>query len=155
MLLSAIHSRSGTALAITLIRVASAPATASDPLLVYENNLKHAADAYADPEDQKHPYVSPVYGDHAQGFPPTLIQVGTTEIFLSNAIRHHQTLADAGVPVKIDPYEGMWHVFQAFTGIFPSPIVHERKWQRSYGRSLGREECNVRRPSRLTLSGVY
>jgi len=84
--------------------------------LVYEYSLKHAADAYADPEDQKRPYVSPDYGDYAHGFPPTLIQVGTTEIFLSNAIRHDQTLADAGVPVKSDPYEGMWHVFQAFTG---------------------------------------
>ena len=86
----------------------------ADPLLTYADNLKHAADAYADPKDQRHPYVSPVYGDYAKGFPPTLIQVGTKEIFLSNSIRHYQALDQAGVSVKLDPYEGMWHVFQAF-----------------------------------------
>jgi monoterpene epsilon-lactone hydrolase len=47
------------------------------------------ADAYADPKDQKHPYVSPVYGDYTKGFPPTLIQGGTKEIFLSNFIRQY------------------------------------------------------------------
>ena len=86
----------------------------ADPVLGYKNSLKHAADAYADPGDQKHPYVSPVYGDYTQGFPPTLIQVGATEIFLSNAIRLYRALDNAGVSVKIDPYEGMWHVFQGF-----------------------------------------
>ena len=84
----------------------------SSPVLVYEKNLEHAANSYADAKDQKHPYVSPVYGDYTKGFPPTLIQVGTKEIFLSNAVRLYQALDISGIPVKIDPYEGMWHVFQ-------------------------------------------
>ncbi len=46
-----------------------------DPLHVYDRQLKPSADAYADPKHQKHPYVSPVYGDYTKGFPPTLIQV--------------------------------------------------------------------------------
>ena len=54
-----------------------------------------------------------------QGFPPTLIQVGTKEIFLSNAVRHYQALDNAGIEVKLDPYEGMWHVFQAFNWNLP------------------------------------
>lgn len=85
-----------------------------DPLLTYKESLEHAADAYAEPADQKHPYVSPVYGEYSKGFPPTLIQVGTREIFFSNAVRHYRALDDAGIEVVIDPYEGMWHVFQAF-----------------------------------------
>lgn len=82
-----------------------------DPYLTYEA-LKPRADVYADPKDQKHPYVSPVYGDYSRGFPPTLIQGGTKEIFLSNFIRQYQAIDTAGQVAKLDLYEGMWHVFQ-------------------------------------------
>jgi acetyl esterase/lipase len=96
-------------------------------LLIYEGSLENAADAYAEPEDQKHPYVSPIYGDYSSGFPPTLIQVGTQEIFLSNAVRHYRALDTAGVPVTIDPYEGMWHVFQAFNWNIPEADLAREK----------------------------
>jgi acetyl esterase/lipase len=99
----------------------------ADPLLIYEGSLENAADAYAEPEDQKHPYVSPIYGDYSSGFPPTLIQVGTQEIFLSNAVRHYRALDTAGVPVTIDPYEGMWHVFQAFNWNIPEADLAREK----------------------------
>ena len=85
----------------------------ADPAYLYDKHLKTSADAYADPKDQKHPYVSPVYGDYTKGFPPTLIQGGSKEIFLSNFIRHYQALDTAGQTVKLDIYEGMIHVFQA------------------------------------------
>jgi acetyl esterase/lipase len=52
-----------------------------------------------------------VYGDFKQGFPPTLTQGGTKEIFLSNFIRLYQELDQAGQTVKLDIYEGMPHVF--------------------------------------------
>jgi acetyl esterase/lipase len=84
----------------------------ADPSLFYPGQLERAADAYADPRDQKHPYVSPVYADFGPGFPPTLIQGGTKEIFLSNFVRLYRALDAAGVPVILDLYEGMPHVFQ-------------------------------------------
>ena len=83
-----------------------------DPLYVYEKHLKHAADAYADPADQKHPYVSPVYGDYTKGFPPTLIQGGTRELFLSHCVRQYRAIDDARGVAVLDLYEGMPHVFQ-------------------------------------------
>ncbi len=83
----------------------------AEPAYSYESVLRPSADAYADPKDQKHPYVSPVYGDYTKGFPPTLIQGGTKEIFLSNFVRHYQALDVAGQTVKLDLYEGMTHVF--------------------------------------------
>jgi epsilon-lactone hydrolase len=43
--------------------------------------LKPSADACADPKDQKHPYVSPVYGNFRGGFPPTLIQGAPRRFF--------------------------------------------------------------------------
>jgi epsilon-lactone hydrolase len=86
----------------------------SDPFLGNTSLLNKSADSYANPEDQKNPYVSPVYGNFSNGFPPTLIQGGTKEIFLSDFVRMYQALDQAGIPVKLDIYEGMPHVFQTF-----------------------------------------
>ena len=52
-----------------------------------------------------------MYGDFELGFPPTLIQGGTKEIFLSNFVRLYQALDQSGQTVKLDLYEGMPHVF--------------------------------------------
>ena len=84
----------------------------ADPLLTNNQLLKNSADAYANPIDQKNPYVSPVYGNFSKGFPPTLIQGGTKEILVSDFVRLYQGLDQANVPVKLDIYEGMPHVFQ-------------------------------------------
>ncbi len=84
----------------------------SEPCYLYKTLLGPSADAYADRKDQKRPYVSPVYGDFAKGFPPTLIQGGTREILLSGFVRLYQALDTAGQTVKLDIYEGMPHVFQ-------------------------------------------
>jgi len=83
----------------------------AEPYYTYEYILGPAALAYADAEDHKNPYVSPVYGDFTLGFPPTLIQGGTKEIFLSTFARLYQALDQAGQTVKLDIYEGMPHVF--------------------------------------------
>lgn len=95
---------------------------ANQDTMDYETQLKQAALAYADPSQFQHPYVSPVFADYRSGFPPTLIQGGTKEIFLSNCIRLYQVMDQGGVDVKLDLYEGMWHVFQAL-GITDIPEV--------------------------------
>lgn len=110
----------------------------ADPLLFYPANLAHCAAAYADPADQKHPYVSPVYADYTKGFPPTLIQAGTREIFLSNAVRHYQALDNAGIPVKLDLYEGMWHIFQVFTHDVPEAKLARKKVRSFLDQQLGK-----------------
>jgi acetyl esterase/lipase len=81
---------------------------AFDPLLCYAD-LKVCADAYAAPADQRHPYVSPVYGDYSKPFPPTLIQGGTRELFLSDFVRLYQAIRCAGNQAILDLYEGMPH----------------------------------------------
>lgn len=81
-----------------------------DPVLdaAYIDRMVHA---YAEGQDLKDPFISPLYGDF-EGFPPVYIQVGENEILLSDSVRLHQMLVDANVPVKMDTYPGMWHVFQ-------------------------------------------
>jgi acetyl esterase/lipase len=71
---------------------------------------------YADGADLAHPYVSPLFGDVA-GFPPTLLQAGTRDIFLSNAVRMHRKLRTAGVRAELHVWEGMPHA--GFGGLTP------------------------------------
>jgi acetyl esterase/lipase len=60
-----------------------------DPLLNVELD-KSMASAYANLSDQKNPYVSPVYGNFNNGFPPVLIQVGTKDGDLNDSVRLYQ-----------------------------------------------------------------
>jgi len=83
----------------------------AEPMLSV-SSLQASALAYASVEDQKHPYVSPVYGDYTKGYPATLIQGGTREIFLSNFVRQYQAIKSGGGDATLDLYEGMIHVFQ-------------------------------------------
>jgi acetyl esterase/lipase len=110
----------------------------AEPTYLYDTILKPAADAYADPKDQKHPYVSPVYGDCSKGFPPTLIQGGTKEIFLSNFVRQYQALDAAGQTVKLDLYEGMPHVFQGQLPGAPESKLALKKMRKFLWSHLGK-----------------
>ncbi len=89
----------------------------NDPNLVFKDFLENCALAYAPRSEWKNPYVSPVYGDYSKDFPPTLIQVGGKEIFLSNAIRMYRALKENDKTVELDVYEGMWHVWQGYYNI--------------------------------------
>lgn len=85
-----------------------------DPILSREY-LDRMIMAYTTGADESHdlenPYISPLYGDFT-GFPPVYIQVGENEILLSDAMRLHTKMVEANVSVKLDCFEGMWHVFQ-------------------------------------------
>jgi len=85
----------------------------ADPALDFALNKAFLA-AYAGPEDVTNPYASPIYGDFKKGFPPVLIQAGTKELVLSDAVRLYQALKTAGSVAELDVYEGMTHVFQAY-----------------------------------------
>jgi acetyl esterase/lipase len=81
-----------------------------DPILDAEY-LGRAIGAYARGEDLCNPFISPIYGD-MQGFPPVYIQVGDNEILLNDSIMLHKKLIKENVPVRMEIYKGMWHVFQ-------------------------------------------
>ncbi|MFB5600132.1 MAG: alpha/beta hydrolase [Nitrososphaeraceae archaeon] len=91
----------------------------TDPILPSTHLFENMSMAYANPLDQKNPYVSPVYGNFSKGFPPTLIQGGTSEIMLSDFVRLYQAIDKLDIPVKLDIYEGMPHDFQIFLSNTP------------------------------------
>jgi acetyl esterase/lipase len=58
------------------------------------------------------PYASPVFAKF-HGFPPIMVHAGSAELLRDDASRIGERAADAGVPVSVEIYDGMQHVFQA------------------------------------------
>jgi len=65
---------------------------------------------YADGHDLTDPYVSPLFGDFARGFPPTYLQSGTRDLFLSNTVRMHAALRAVDVDAELQVFEATNHV---------------------------------------------
>ncbi|MFD2796462.1 alpha/beta hydrolase [Promicromonospora vindobonensis] len=63
---------------------------------------------YANGVDLAHPHVSPLFGD-LSGFPPTLLQSGTRDLFLSNTVRMHRALLATGTEAELHIWEAMPH----------------------------------------------
>jgi monoterpene epsilon-lactone hydrolase len=71
---------------------------------------------YANGHDLSDPYLSPLFGE-VTGFPPTLLQTGTRDLFLSNTVRMHRKLRAAGVEAELHVFEAMPH--GGFGGMTP------------------------------------
>lgn len=66
------------------------------------------ADLYANGHDLKDPLLSPIYGD-MHGFPPAILTTGTRDLLLSNTVRVHRKLRQAGVEAVLQVFEGQSH----------------------------------------------
>lgn len=89
----------------------------SKETMIYENE-------YAGNHDKKDPYISPIYGNFRQ-FPPMLIQVGSTEMLLSDSITAASMADIVGVEVRLSIYDDMFHVFQMAGKLLPEA---KRAW---------------------------
>lgn len=89
----------------------------ADPMLRPEN-LAEAARLYAGEGDPASPDCSPLFANLA-GLPPVLIQVGTDEILLDDSVRLAQRLDAAGVEVRCEVWDKMWHDFPLFAPLLP------------------------------------
>ena len=88
-----------------------------DPFLKYYD-IVFMADLYVGDNDPKNPYISPLYAD-LHDLPPILIQVGTAEIIEDDSVRFAEKAKKAGVDVKLEVFDDMIHVFQAFADWAP------------------------------------
>jgi monoterpene epsilon-lactone hydrolase len=82
--------------------------------------LPRANALYADGADLAHPYISPLFGDFAPGFPPCFLQSGTRDLFLSNTVRMHRALLRAGQYAELHVWEAMPHA--GFGGATPEDV---------------------------------
>lgn len=74
--------------------------------------LREVNELYANGRDLADPFLSPLFGDLA-GLPPTLLITGTRDLYLSNTVRMHRALRDAGVMADLHvfdarPHGGFW-----------------------------------------------
>jgi len=83
---------------------------AVDPL-IHKQYLNELADAYLPRGmDRKDPRVSPLYAN-LEGFPPTLIQVGSAETLLDDATRFAAVAGAADVRVTLEIWPHMIHAW--------------------------------------------
>jgi acetyl esterase/lipase len=78
-----------------------------DPIVTRHTYAQNAL--YTAGHDIKDPYLSPVRGDFAKGFPPVFLQSGTRDILLSDTVLLHQALLKAGVEAELHVWEAMPH----------------------------------------------
>jgi acetyl esterase/lipase len=90
----------------------------ADPLLSRENLRARVAD-YTAGQDAALGLISPVFAD-LSGLPPLIIQAGSHEVLLDDAVRLAGQAATADVEVTLDITPGVPHVFQAY-----HPILDE------------------------------
>jgi epsilon-lactone hydrolase len=88
---------------------------AIDPILTPEG-LRLRVPDYVGRADAADPLISPIFGDLG-GLPPLLIQVGSHEILLSDALRLAGRAAIDEVPVTLEVVPGVPHVFQGFAAM--------------------------------------
>ena len=80
-----------------------------DNVLVSPDGFCDAATRfYARGHDLADPLLSPVYGD-VRGFPPAILTTGTRDLLLSNTVRMHRALRQAGVDAALQVFEGQSH----------------------------------------------
>src|SRR3984885_10114860 len=85
-----------------------------DNVLVSRDGFCDAATVvYAHGHDLKDPLLSPVYGD-MHGFPPAILTTGTRDLLLSNTVRVHRNLREAGVDAQLEVFEGQSHAQYQF-----------------------------------------
>jgi monoterpene epsilon-lactone hydrolase len=83
---------------------------AVDPI-VHKGYLEELASAYVPPgTDRKDALISPLFSE-LKGFPPTLIQVGSAETLLDDAVRMAGALGGADVPVSLEVWPHMIHAW--------------------------------------------
>jgi len=86
-----------------------------DPQLARAAFVPRAAD-YVGDHDPAIGAISPIFAD-LSGLPPLVIQAGSHEVLLDDAVRLAQRAAADDVPVTLDITSGVPHVFQAYHAV--------------------------------------
>ena len=86
-----------------------------DPFFTRES-LTPTLAMYLGGRDPNQELLSPALVGDLRGFPPVLLQVGTSEVLLDDSVRFADRARAASVDVILDVTADVTHVFQAFVG---------------------------------------
>jgi monoterpene epsilon-lactone hydrolase len=91
---------------------------ASTAAFVTPGLMRKAERAYVNNSsaDLKDPLLSPLYGDF-NNYPPTIIEVGSQEVALGDAVNLYTKIVAAGGKAQLDVWKGLWHVFPLITNL--------------------------------------
>lgn len=73
-------------------------------------------------QDGTNPLISPLRGD-VRGLPPTLFQASAVEMLRDDSVRMAKKMLAAGVPVTVDLWPRVFHVWQVTADILPEARV--------------------------------
>jgi epsilon-lactone hydrolase len=122
-----------------------------DPLLSPEALLARATD-YTSGQDAALALISPVFADLSD-LPPLIIQAGTHEVLLDDALRLAQQAAKVDVEVTLDITPGVPHVFQAYYPILDEAAAAlDRAGQFLSAHLAGAERVTGERKAERNLS---
>jgi acetyl esterase/lipase len=89
----------------------------ADPSVSKERLLK-IAKVYLAGKDPRAPLASPIHAD-LTGLPPLLLQVGGIEVLLDDSTMLKARAKEAGVPVEMEVWDDMPHVWHHYAPILP------------------------------------
>jgi acetyl esterase/lipase len=99
--------------------------------------LLAAGKIYTGSENVQNPLISPLYGDF-KGFPPTILITGTRDFLLSDTVRVHRRLREAGVVADLNVFEAMSHGQYITVNDAPESREAYMEVAHFFGRYLGR-----------------
>jgi monoterpene epsilon-lactone hydrolase len=91
-------------------------------LLMSRTNLQSRVPDYTAGRDASIGLISPIFAD-LSGLPPLVIQAGTHEVLLDDAVRLARQAAIADVQVTLDITPGVPHVFQTFYPLLDEAVA--------------------------------
>jgi epsilon-lactone hydrolase len=113
-----------------------------DPLLSREKLQARVTD-YTAGQDAALGLISPVFAD-LSGLPPLIIQAGSHEVLLDDAVRLARGAATADVEVTLEITAGVPHVFQAYHPILDeAPAALDRAGQFLSARLAGAKRVGI------------
>jgi acetyl esterase/lipase len=90
-------------------------------LLIRPEVMQRATEWYCGDRDVGDPRLSPLFAD-VRGLPPMIIQVSDEELLYSDSTALAEAAGAAGVDVRLEVSNGMWHVWQ-----LQAPVVPEAR----------------------------
>lgn len=107
-----------------------------DRTLVSWDRIAYAISLYVGPRSYEDPYVSPIFGDFS-GFPPAYLVSGTRDLMLSDTVRTHRKLRQAGVQAELHVYEGVSHADYVAVDGSPEQREHHEELNAFLSRNMG------------------
>ena len=95
-----------------------------DPMMNLRSLLVLRRHYAPSPQLYTHPEVSPLFADF-EGYPPLLLQTGSSEMLRDEAIRTAEKAKAAGVDVELELWPETPHVFQIVSFLPESALAHD------------------------------